>query len=298
MKDSVSIQLTQVSQGRLLAILAHPDDESFGLGGTLARYARQGVEVYVCTVTDGAAGANDKEAAPGETPPLAQLRRQELECACQVLGAHLNTLDYRDSGMQGTPDNHHPHSLYQADLDDVACRLVHVIFQTRPHVVVTHDPTGGYFHPDHIKVHHAVRRAWNKLEDTEACAALRAEGFEAWRPARLYCSALPRSALKWFIRIQRWMGRDPRRVGKNRDIDLTQVGIPDEHIHVRLDVGPYVAIKEQASACHQSQGGGGAQRLLPAFLRHRFMRYEFFVQAEPPHIWAHSDLFEGLEVDE
>jgi LmbE family N-acetylglucosaminyl deacetylase len=298
MKDAVAEQGIKMSRRRLLAILAHPDDESFGLGGTLARYARQGVQVHVCTVTDGAAGANDNEATPGETPALAQLRRQELECACQVLGTHLHTLDYRDSGMEGTADNQHLGSLYQADLDEVANRLVGIICQICPHVVITHDSNGGYFHPDHIKVHDAVRRSWLKLEETRPHATLRAEGHGTWQPARLYGSVLPRSALKWFIRIQRLMGRDPRRLGKNQDVDLTQVGVPDEQIQVRLDVGPYVAIKEQASACHQSQGGGGAQRLLPALLRRRFMRYEYFVQLEPPHVWTHGDLFEGLELGE
>jgi LmbE family N-acetylglucosaminyl deacetylase len=298
MKDAETEQEIKMSQRRLLAILAHPDDESFGLGGTLARYARQGVQVHVCTVTDGAAGANDKEGTAKDMPSLAQLRRQELECAGQVLGIKLHTLDYRDSGMEGTADNQHPGSLYQADLDEVANHLVGLIGQIRPHVIITHDSNGGYFHPDHIKVHHAVRRAWVKLEETDTHAAPQAKGHGTWQPARLYCSVLPRSALKWFIRIQRLMGRDPRRFGTNRDVDLTQVGVPDDQVHARLDNGPYVAIKEQASACHQSQGGGGAQRLLPAPLRRRFMRYEYFVQLKPPDIRAHSDLFDGLELRE
>jgi LmbE family N-acetylglucosaminyl deacetylase len=77
-------------------------------------------------------------------------------------------------------------------------------------------------------------------------------------------------------------------------VDLTQVGVPDTEIQVRLDVGPYVEVKEQASACHRSQGGAGAQRWLPAFVRRRFMRYEFLTQLEPPGGGRHSDLFEGL----
>lgn len=289
----------QVHKRRLLAILAHPDDESFGLGGTLARYAREGAEVHLCTVTDGAAGALDRDLEPvAETPPLDQLRRQELECACQVLRVQLHTLSYRDSGMEGAPDNGHPDSLYQADLDGVARELVAVIRQTRPQVVITHDATGGYYHPDHQKVHRAVRRAWDITGDAEAYPALGAGGHETWMPQRLYCSVIPRSALKWFVLILRLLGRDPHRFGQNRDVDLTQVGIPDDDIQVRLDVGPYVKIKEQASACHRSQGGRGAQRVLPAFLRHRFMRYEFFVQVEPPGAHPHADLLEVLNIDD
>jgi LmbE family N-acetylglucosaminyl deacetylase len=288
-----------MTQPRLLAILAHPDDESFGLGGTLARYAREGAEVHLCTVTDGAAGALDHDLEPvGETSPLDQLRRQELECACQVLGVQLHTLNYRDSGMEGTPDNKHPDSLYQADLDEVARKLVAVIRQARPQIIITHDATGGYYHPDHKKVHHAVRRAWDIIGDAEAYSELRADGHEPWSPQRLYCSVIPRSALKWFVLILRFLGRDPRRFGQNQDVDLTQVGVPDEHVQVRLDVGPYVVVKERASACHRSQGGRGAQRVLPAFLRHRFMRYEFFVQVEPPGAQPHTDLFQGLDIDD
>jgi LmbE family N-acetylglucosaminyl deacetylase len=278
-----------------LAILAHPDDESFGMGGALARYAREGVEVHVCIVTDGAAGENGQTTPEGEAPPLARVRQEELECACQVLGVQLHRLDYRDSGMKGTPDNGHPDSLYQANLDDVARELTRIICRIRPQVVITHDATGGYFHPDHIKVHQAVRRAWARLEGNKAGSTWEAEDYGAWRPSRLYGIATPRSALKWFVLFMRLLGRDPARFGQNQDVDLTQVGIPDDQIQVRLDVGPYVPVKEQASACHQSQGGGGVQRWLPGFMRRRFMRYEFFVQLEPPGAGPHSDLFEGLD---
>jgi LmbE family N-acetylglucosaminyl deacetylase len=282
-------------QRRLLAILAHPDDESFGLGGTLARYVRESVEVHVCIVTDGAAGENDGDDSEGDTAPLARVRREELESACQVLGVGLHVLDYRDSGMEGAPDNEHPDSLYQADLDEVAHKLARIICQLHPHVVITHDATGGYFHPDHVKVHQVVRRAWAYLSETDGCPESEAEGFKNWRPQRLYCSVLPRSALKWFVFIMRLLGRDPRRFGLNQDVDLTQVGVPDDQIQVRLDVGPYVPVKEQAGRCHQSQGGGGAQRWLPALIRRRFMRFEFFVQLEPPGAGPHSNLFEGLD---
>jgi LmbE family N-acetylglucosaminyl deacetylase len=282
-------------QRRLLAILAHPDDESFGLGGTLARYAREGVEVHVCTATDGAAGAVDEKAASAETTSLASVRREELECACRVLGVALHRLDYRDSGMEGAPDNGHPDSLYQADLDKVARELARVMCQIRPQVVITHDATGGYFHPDHMRVHQAVRRAWTYLAAKGGCSEAEAGGDKDWRPERLYCSVIPRSALKWFVFFIRLRGRDPRRFGQNGDVDLTQVGMPDEQVDVRLDVGAYVPVKVQAGACHRSQGGGGAQRWLPSFIRRRSLRYEFFLQLEPPGAGPHSDLFQGLD---
>ena len=285
-----------MSEPRLLGIFAHPDDESFGSGGTLARYTREGIEVHVCTVTNGAAGSYDPaKPVPDAHEALAQRRAQELRCACHVLDARLHTLDYRDSGMENTPDNHHPDSLYQADLEDVARDLTRVMRAVRPHVVITHDATGGYFHPDHIRVNHAVRRAWHRVGDVHAYPKLRAAGYPPWRPARLYETVIPRSSLKWFIRIQRLLGRDPRRFGQNQDIDLTQVGVPGTRIHVRLDVGPFVAIKEQASACHKSQGGNRTFQWMPGFVRRRLQRYEHFVQIYPPGAQRHNDLFEGLD---
>ncbi len=296
-------------QPRLLAVFAHPDDESFGPGGTLARYARQGVDVHVCTVTDGAAGSYDAgKVADGAVPDeevsedgvalLAEIRRQELACACEVLGARLRMLNYRDSGMQGISDNQHPESLYQADLDDVAQDLVSVMCEVRPHVVITHDPTGGYFHPDHIKVNRAVCRAWDKMTHSHATTEL-CDGIDGlWRPMRLYYTVIPRSALKWFVRVACLLRRDPSRFGRNNDIDLTRVGVPDDQIHVRIDVGSYVWIKEQASACHKSQGGAGALRVVPRLVRRHYMRCEYFVQAQPPMAQQHRSLFEGLELVE
>jgi LmbE family N-acetylglucosaminyl deacetylase len=280
---------------RLLAVFAHPDDESFGAGGTLAKYARHGVEVHVCTVTDGAAGSYDRNAGvESERGSLAQLRRQELACACEVLGVRLHTLDYRDSGMEGMPDNQHPDSLYQAKLEDVARDVARVIREVRPQVVITHDPGGGYAHPDHIKVHQAVWRAWDRVGEAGAFPVLRTEGLLPWQPERLYFTAIPRSLVKWFVRIMRLLRRDPRRFGQNRDVDLTQVGVEEEQIHVRLDVGPFLEIKERASACHKSQGGGGAPRMFPGFVQRRLLRYEYFVQAWPAGGGRHRDLFEGL----
>lgn len=281
---------------RLLGVFAHPDDESFGAGGTLAKYAREGVEVHVCILTDGASGSTAAGAVTSaEANSLAELRRQELACACQVLGVQLHTVGYRDSGMEGSPDNKHPQSLYQADLDAVALELVRAIRQTRPHVVISHDPTGGYGHPDHIRVNHAVRRAWRCTGLPDAYPQLEADGLGAWQPARLYYSVVARSSVSWYIWLLRLQGKDPRHYGRQGDVDLTHVGVPDRRIHVRLDVEPYLPVKREAGACHKSQGGGSQRwRTGPRWLRRRSMRYETFVQAYPEQASRRGDLFEGL----
>lgn len=279
----------------LLAIFAHPDDESFGCGGMLARYARQGVDVHVCIVTDGAAGSYDEEMLAGYAS-LAERRAAELACAARTLGVTLHTLGYRDSGMEGTPDNKHPASLYQADLDDVARELVRLIREVRPDVIVTHDPTGGYFHPDHIRVNHAVTRAFARAADPEAYLPLRAEGYEPWQPQRLYYTAMPRTFVRLAVRILRLLRKDPQHFGRNGDIDLTRLGVPDEQIHVRLPIGPYLAVKDAASACHASQGGRSAiLGWLPAMVRRRLFGVEAFTQAYPPNPTPHDDLFAGIQ---
>jgi LmbE family N-acetylglucosaminyl deacetylase len=285
-----------VTDLRLLGVFAHPDDESFGSGGMLARYAREGAEVHVCTATDGAAGSYEPDPKCPDAPrDMVNVRRQELECACQALGVTLHMLGYRDSGMEGSPENHHPESLYQADLDTVARDIARLISDIKPQVIVCHDPTGGYFHPDHIRVNHAVNRAWQAMADPTAYPGVLPEDCTPWQPARLYYTVIPRSALRWFLIYARLTGKDPRHFGRNNDIDMTQVGVPDNQITVRMDIAPYASIKEQASACHCSQGGGaGGPRGMPAFLRRRALRYEVYMQAYPPNGHKHQDLFEGI----
>ena len=107
----------------LLAVFAHPDDESFGPGGTLAKYAAEGAEVWLVCATDGNAGTVDATMLAGYAS-TGQLRAAELCCAAQALGlAGVDWLGYRDSGMAGAPENAHPDSLFQAPLDEVAGKI-------------------------------------------------------------------------------------------------------------------------------------------------------------------------------
>src|SRR3989304_8174896 len=101
----------------ILVVLAHPDDESFGIGGTLAFYAAQGVAVHLVCATRGEAGSLDPEFLNGYKN-IAELREAELGCAAEALGlASVSYLDYRDSGMAGSEDNQHKKALVNAPLD-------------------------------------------------------------------------------------------------------------------------------------------------------------------------------------
>ena len=117
---------------RLLYVLAHPDDESFGSAGTIARYVAEGVEVSLICTTNGDVGTVAPEFMKGHDS-VTSVRLSELSCAAEVLKLkQVITLGYRDSGMAGSPDNNHPESLHLADTDKVAGQVTKVIRELRP----------------------------------------------------------------------------------------------------------------------------------------------------------------------
>src|ERR1700682_1614663 len=127
----------------LVTIFAHPDDESFGIGGTLAKYAHEGVATYYLCGTRGESGTVDPEKMSGYAS-IGELRSNELECASKELGlTAVHYLDYRDSGMLGSDDNRHEESLFAAATDDVARRIITRIQELKPDVIITHDQCGG-----------------------------------------------------------------------------------------------------------------------------------------------------------
>src|SRR3990170_8940136 len=172
---------------RLLAVLAHPDDETFGTGGTLALYARLGVEVHLVCATAGEVG---------EAPPdlkgfasVGEMRKSELRCAAQTLGlTQVHFLGYRDSGMPGSPDNLHQQALAAAPLEKVAHEVAALIRRIRPQVVITFDPIGGYRHPDHIAIHNATVQAFNVAGDPTQYPGYGTP----FQPQKLYFSVFPK----------------------------------------------------------------------------------------------------------
>ncbi len=262
----------------LLAVLAHPDDESFGPGGTLARYAAEGAAVWLVCGTDGEAGTVDAEMLAGYAN-TAQLRAAELCCAAEALGLQgVEWLGYRDSGMAGSPDNQHPNSLYQAPLEQVTGQIVALIRKHRPQVVICDNEHGGYGHPDHIKLHQATVRAFQVAGD----GSLFPDAGPPYQPEGLFFTAFSAGWLKLLVRLMPLFGRNPRKFGRNKDIDLIEIMTWETPVHARVDIDAYLATKRKASACHASQGGGRQTlRWIPGFLRRRLERYESFVQGYP-----------------
>jgi LmbE family N-acetylglucosaminyl deacetylase len=133
--------MTMLNEKRLMCILAHPDDETLGLGSTLAKYAGLGVEIHLLTATRGERGWHD---VPPQNPGLQEMgriRERELRDAAAILGVHdVRLLDYIDGDLD------------QVSAGEIVPRIVAHVRRVRPHVVITFAPDGAYGHPDHIAI--------------------------------------------------------------------------------------------------------------------------------------------------
>lgn len=282
----------------LLAVFAHPDDESFGPGGTLARYAAEGVDVHVVIATDGIAGSVEATHTRAEHETLAQVRSAELANAAIALGiSSIWSLPYRDSGMRDTPENEHPDALFQQPMEQLVEELLGYIRRLQPQVILTHDPFGGYGHPDHIRCCEAVTTAFH-LAANEFGESTGGENGAGYRgPQKLYYTAFDKRMLKVMVRLMPLMGQDPTAIGRNKDIDLVEISQWETPVHARVNVAPYYSHKLAASRAHASQYSGGPAyfRLMPSFVRRRFTDYETFTRAVPePNGVVESDLFAGV----
>ncbi|NJC98712.1 MAG: GlcNAc-PI de-N-acetylase [Anaerolineae bacterium] len=263
----------------ILAVLAHPDDESFGLGGTLALYAKKGYDVYYVCATRGEEGAADEEHLNGFNDP-AEMRTDELMRAAKVLGLKdVFLLGYRDSGMPGTEANKHPNAQINHPVEEVAGKVVKYIRELKPDIVLTFDPIGGYKHPDHIHIQRAATLAFEKAGD----ASFHPEAGSPFKPRALYYHVFPSWFLKWATKLMPLFGRDPRKWGRNKDIDLTDL-IADFPVHVRVNIRPVSEIKQQAGAQHASQGGGitTSRWTLFGFMNWLLGGHEDYMRAYPP----------------
>jgi LmbE family N-acetylglucosaminyl deacetylase len=266
------------SAATLLAVLAHPDDESFGMGGTLALYARQGHRVILVCATRGEAGTVDPEYLRGFSS-VAELRESELRCAAQHLGLQaVHFLGYRDSGMAGSPDNHNPEALVAHSVDEVAGKIVRHIRECRPDVVLTFDPVGGYKHPDHIHVHQATTLAFQWAADP----AFHPQAGSPFQPRALYYHVFPHQFLRLLTRLMPLVGLDPRRFGRNKDIDLRALTEFDFPADVKINIGAVAAIKARAASCHASQGGMQMRRGLMGLITRLLGETENYMRALPP----------------
>lgn len=152
--------MATLPSSRLLAVFAHPDDESYRPGGTLALLARRGVQVQVLTATRGQAGScgDPPLCRPEELPAV---REQELYCACAALGIEpLHILDYQDGHLS------------QVDPEQLIAHILDVVQQVRPQVILTFGPDGLSGHPDHVTIGRCAAEAFRRTEDVAALYAI------------------------------------------------------------------------------------------------------------------------------
>ncbi|HEV2009661.1 MAG TPA: PIG-L family deacetylase [Candidatus Limnocylindria bacterium] len=215
---------------RAIAAFAHPDDETFSVGGTLARAVSLGWHVTVICATRGEVG----EIGPGTnaTPQtLGAVRERELRAACAALGVtDVRLLGYRDSGMDGTPENKDGRAYVNAPADEVIGTLVALFREDPPAVVFTFDASGIYGHPDHKAIHRHATAAFDRAAAPDA---------------RLLYTAIPKSVAKI-------IGEQLRAAGV-QDGPPGDFGVPDEEVDIRADVRAFAEPKRRAVAAHATQ---------------------------------------------
>ena len=192
----------------LMTVHAHPDDETIGTGGLMAKSVADGHRVILVTCTRGEMGdivVKEMDTADNHRR-LAELRAVELENAMGELGVtEWENLGYRDSDMMGRVGNLDPRNFWNADLDEAAGRLTWLVRRYRPDVMTTYNDFGGYGHPDHIRSHDVAVRAFARAGDPAWYPGHLAPehggtgpseeegGLAPWAPAKLYEQAIPAS---------------------------------------------------------------------------------------------------------
>ena len=275
----------------LVTIHAHPDDEAISTGGILAKYSAEGIRTVLVTCTKGELGESED---PLYRPPLpdmgiTEIREKELAAAIRILniGAYHN-LNYKDSGMAGTPDNHDPKAFAWADITEAAHRLADIIRRERPQVIVTYDENGIYGHPDHIMANRVTQAAFAAASDPN----LPLDASEPpWQSGKLYFFALPKTQLKRFKRAAENEGN-----AEAATVDL--MGTPDVEITTRIDITRYLDQKFGAVFSHASQFGPSHRfHNLPDALKAEMFGVEHFVCIQGcgrSDNRQETDLFHGL----
>ncbi len=225
----------------LMAVHAHPDDESSSTGGVLARYAAAGLRTVVVTCTNGELGDGPGGVKPGadghDETAVVTTRLAELEEACRILNVtDLELLGYRDSGMVDWQNKDHPDAFCNVPLEESSGRLIALFEKYQPDVVVTYDDQGGYDHPDHIQAHRV------------AVAAFEHSGI----PAKLYFTAWRRSTFQNLAERLREMGVEFPEPEISGEV-AARMDAVERRITTTIDTRAFGEQKRRALAAHASQ---------------------------------------------
>lgn len=275
----------------ILALYAHPDDEILGPGGTLACYAAAGAEVVLVTATRGEAGEIQR---PGTATPetLAEVRQQELMCSAANLGiSEVILLNYRDSGMAGTPENEHARALINIPAEIVIGRLVSFIRRLRPQVLLTFEPYGGYGHPDHIMMNRHTVAALHAAADPDRYP----DQGEPWQAERLYYPVLPTFVIREIKERVAARGGDTSGYDELIEGRAESDNWNGDQIHAIIDISKHVDAKWAAWNCHQTQFGPNSRfRRLPDKEMKEILSREYFTLAYPSRASTLQEPLNGL----
>src|SRR5829696_3887803 len=306
----------------LMTVHAHPDDETIGTGGTMARAVRAGRRVVLVTCTRGEMGeiVVPEMDTPDNHRRLGEIRAAELERAMAALGVtEWENLGYRDSDMMGRAGNRDARCFGQADLDEAIGRLVFLVRTYQPDVMTTYNDFGGYGHPDHIRTHLVSVGAFARAGDPSwypeqvapehgGTGAPAAEGGLApWTPAKLYEQAIPASVRDAMAERMDALGEEhfwsaPKDASADELTELetrsARMLVPDETITTWVDVADVLGQRWAAINAHATQISAdnpfvrfGQEGWAEFWHREAFVRRESRVAAPQQE----TDLFEGLE---
>jgi mycothiol S-conjugate amidase len=293
-----------VEQLRLIAVHAHPDDESSKGAATMAKYVAEGVDVLVATCTGGERGSvlNPKLDRPEIWADIAEVRRREMDRAREILGVRQAWLGWIDSGLpdgylEADPKPPLPEECFGVmDVQEAAEPLVKLIREFRPHVITTYDEQGGYPHPDHIMCHKITVAAYDAAGDASRHSHLG----EPWQPMKLYYQmSWSRSRLtaihdamlaaglespygEW---LDKWDDRTDRAQGR---------------ITTRVHCGDYFPVRDDALRAHATQvDPEGSWFQVPMEIQQKVWPYEEYqlVRSTVGPIGEEDDLFSGVPVE-
>lgn len=285
---------------RLMAVHAHPDDESSKGAATTAKYAAEGNEVLVVTLTGGEAGSilNPAMDTPGVLERIHEIRREEMAAAAAALGVRQTWLGFVDSGLpEGDPPPPLPEGSFAlVPLEEATEALVRVVREFRPHVMTTYDETGGYPHPDHIRCYEVSVAAFEAAGDPEKFP----DAGAPWTPLKLYYNhGFSLRRLELFAEeydrlgepfpLQEWLDRSRKYAVERGDVM--------SRVTTQIECAEYFPQRDDALRAHATQiDPNGAFFAIPLELQRAIWPTEEFelAQTRVKTALPEHDLFAGI----
>jgi mycothiol S-conjugate amidase len=284
---------------RLMAVHAHPDDESSKGAASMARYVAEGHDVMVVTCTDGGAGSilNPAMDRPDVLANIIDVRREEMARAAKILGIQHRWLGFKDSGLpEGDPKPPLPEGCFAlVPLEESVPSLVEVIREFRPHVVVTYDENGGYPHPDHIRTHEISMAALDAAADPSFDPSLG----EPWEAQKVYYGhGFSRAKIVAFHEAMEARGMESPYTEWLANWDADRPDVMDR-VTTQVECADYFDVRDEALKAHATQIDPTSRWFaIPMDLQRDIWPTEEYelVRSQVDSTLPENDLFAGVKV--